>query len=128
MPPVVEAQSLNHWRSRKVQSTTSDLLTIKTIFFFRKLHFYLIVMIDFNIRAFGAMIFFQFLPQSSNCQYPIYKRSNCQIHWIIEKAREFQKNIDFCFIEYTKAFNCVDHTNCGKFLQRWEYQTTLPAS
>ena len=31
------------------------------------------------------------------------------IRWIIEKAREFQKNIDFCFIDYTKAFDCVDH-------------------
>ena len=33
------------------------------------------------------------------------------IHWIIEKAREFQKNIYFCFFEYTKVFNCVDHKN-----------------
>ena len=31
------------------------------------------------------------------------------IHWIIEKAREFQKNIYFCFMEYAKAFDCVDH-------------------
>ena len=31
------------------------------------------------------------------------------IHWIIKKAREFQKNIYFCFIDYAKAFNCVDH-------------------
>ena len=31
------------------------------------------------------------------------------IHWIVEKAREFQKNIYFCFIDYTKAFDCVDH-------------------
>ena len=31
------------------------------------------------------------------------------IHWIMEKAREFQKNIYFCFIEYAKAFDCVDH-------------------
>ena len=31
------------------------------------------------------------------------------IHWIIEKAKEFQKNIYFCFIDYTKAFDCVDH-------------------
>jgi len=31
------------------------------------------------------------------------------IHWIIEKAREFQKNIYFCFIDYSKAFDCVDH-------------------
>ena len=31
------------------------------------------------------------------------------IHWIIEKAREFQKNMYFCFIDYTKAFDCVDH-------------------
>ena len=50
------------------------------------------------------------------------------ICWIIEKAIEFQKNIYFCFIDYAKAFDCVDHTNCGKFLKRWEYQTTLPAS
>ena len=31
------------------------------------------------------------------------------IRWIIEKAKEFQKNINFCFIDYTKAFDCVDH-------------------
>ena len=50
------------------------------------------------------------------------------IHWITEKAREFQKNIYLCFIDYTKAFDCVDHNNCGKLLKRWEYQTILPAS
>ena len=51
------------------------------------------------------------------------------ICWIIEKARKFQKNICFYFIDYTKAFDCVDQTtNGGKFLKRWEYQTTLPAS
>ena len=49
------------------------------------------------------------------------------IRWITEKAREFQKNIYFCFTDYAKAFDCVDH-NCGKFLKRWEYQTTWPAS
>ena len=44
------------------------------------------------------------------------------IRWIIEKAREFQKNIYFCFIDYAKAFDCVDHKkNCGKLLRRWEY-------
>ena len=48
------------------------------------------------------------------------------IHWIIEKARELQKNIYFFFIDYAKAFDCVDHHNCGKFFKRWEYQTTLP--
>ena len=46
------------------------------------------------------------------------------IHWIIEKAREFQKTIYFCFIDYSKAFDCVVY-NCGKFLKSWEYQTTL---
>ena len=45
------------------------------------------------------------------------------ICWIIEKAREFQKNTYFCFIEYTKAFVWIT-TNCGKFCKRWEYQTT----
>ena len=34
---------------------------------------------------------------------------NANIQWIIEKAREFQKNIYFCFIDYAKAFDCVDH-------------------
>ena len=43
------------------------------------------------------------------------------ICWIIEKAREFQKNIYFCFIDYAKVFDCVDTTKCGKFLQRWEF-------
>ena len=39
------------------------------------------------------------------------------IHWIIGKAREFQKNIYFCFIEYTKAFDCVDHNKLWKILK-----------
>ena len=41
-----------------------------------------------------------------------------------KKTREFQKNIYFCFIDYTKAFDCVDHNKLWKILQRWEYQTT----
>ena len=39
------------------------------------------------------------------------------IHWIIEKAREFQKNIYFCFIDYAKSFDCVDHNNLWKILK-----------
>ena len=39
-------------------------------------------------------------------------------HWIIEKAREFQKNIYFCFIDYAKAFDCVDHNKLWKILQQ----------
>ena len=50
------------------------------------------------------------------------------ICWIIEKAREFQKNIYFCIIDYAKAFDCVDHNKLWKILKRWEYQTTWPAS
>ena len=46
------------------------------------------------------------------------------IYWSIEKVKEFQKNLYFCFIDNTKAFDCVDHKNCGKFLKRWEYQIT----
>ena len=38
------------------------------------------------------------------------------IHWIIEKAREFQKHLYFCFIDYTKAFDCVDHRKLWKIL------------
>ena len=47
------------------------------------------------------------------------------ICWIIKKATEFQKNI--CFIDYTRAFNCVDHNKLENSLS-WEYQTTLSAS
>ena len=49
------------------------------------------------------------------------------ICWIMEKAREFQKNIYFCFIDYAKGFVWIT-TNCGKFFKRWEYQTPLHAS
>ena len=42
------------------------------------------------------------------------------IRWITEKSKEFQKNIYFCFIDYTVWIT----TNCGKFFKRWEYQTT----
>ena len=52
------------------------------------------------------------------------KDQTANINWIIEKAKEFQKNIYFYFIDYPKVFDCVDHKNCGKFLERWEYQTT----
>ena len=47
--------------------------------------------------------------------------------WIMKKAREFQKTIYFCFIDYAKVFVWAT-VNCGKFWKRWEYQTTLPAS
>ena len=49
------------------------------------------------------------------------------ICWIIEKAREFQKNIYLCFIDCTKAFVWII-INCEKLLKRWEYQTILPVS
>ena len=56
--------------------------------------------------------------QRSNCQHPLYHR----------KRREFQKDIYFCFIDYTKALTLWITTNCGEFFKRCEYQTTLPAS
>ena len=43
---------------------------------------------------------------------------------IIEKAREFQKSIYFCFIDYAKALTVWITPNCGKFFKRWEYRTT----
>ena len=59
------------------------------------------------------------LQQCLNCELPDvqdgFRRSRetrdqiANIHWIIEKEREFQKNIYFCFIDYAKAFDCVDH-------------------
>ena len=45
------------------------------------------------------------------------------VHLITERARQFQKNIYFCFVDYAKAFVWIS-INCGKFWKRWEYQTT----
>ena len=50
------------------------------------------------------------------------------ICWIIEKTREFQKNIYFCFIDYAKAFDCVDHNKLWKILKEMGIHTTWPAS
>ena len=57
--------------------------------------------------------------------YEILTRDQiANIRWIMEQAREFQKNIYFCFIDYAKAFDCVDHNKLWKFFKRWDYQTT----
>ena len=69
------------------------------------------------------------LQQYVNCELPYVQAGFrkgigtrdqiANIHWIIKKAREFQKNIYFCFIDFAKAFDCVDH-NCGNSkTQRW---------
>ena len=42
------------------------------------------------------------------------------IHWIMEKAREYQKNIYFCFLDYAKAFDCVDHNKLWKILKEMD--------
>ena len=59
-------------------------------------------------------------PRTSRCSSGILKGTRDQIaniHWITEKAREFQKDIYFCFIDYSKAFDCVDHNKLCKILQ-----------
>jgi len=50
------------------------------------------------------------------------------IRWIIEKARQFQKNIDFCFIDYAKAFDCVDHNKLWEILKQMGIPAHLAAS
>ena len=50
------------------------------------------------------------------------------ICWIMEKASEFQKNIYFCFIDYAKAFDCVDHNKLWKILKEMGIPDTWPAS
>ena len=47
-----------------------------------------------------------------------------KICWIIKKARELQKNMYFCFIDYAKVLTVWITRNCGKFLKKWDYQTT----
>ena len=78
------------------------------------------------------------LQQYVNCELPDIQAGfrkgrgtrdqTAKIRWIIEKAREFQKNIYFCFIDCAKASDCVDHNKLWKILKRWEYQTIWPAS
>ena len=73
------------------------------------------------------------LQQYMNCELPDVQggfwkgRGNrdqiANIHWIMEKAREFQKNIYFCFMDYAKAFDCVDHNKLWKILK----EMTWPA-
>ena len=50
------------------------------------------------------------------------------IRWIMEKAREFQKNIYFCFIDYDKVFDCVDHRKLWKILKQMGISEHWPAS
>ena len=50
------------------------------------------------------------------------------IHWIIKKARDFQRNIFFCFIDYAKAFDCVDHNKLWKILKELGIPTPRPTS
>ena len=74
------------------------------------------------------------LQQYVNREFPVvqagFRKSSgtrdqiANIRWIMEKAREFQKSIYFCYIDYAKAFDCVNHNKLWKFGRRWEYQTT----
>ena len=71
------------------------------------------------------------LPKYINCELPDvhagFRKDRgtrdqiANIHWITEKAREFQKNIYFYFTDYTKSFDCVSHNKLYKILKRWEY-------
>ena len=77
------------------------------------------------------------LQQYVNCDVPDiqagFRKSRgtrdqtASIHWIIEKAKEFQKNIYFCFIDYAKAFDCVGHNKLWKILKEMG-NTDRPAS
>ena len=78
------------------------------------------------------------LQQYVNCELPDVQAGfgkgrgtrdqNANTHWIIKKAREFQKNIYFCFIDYAKAFDCVDHNKPWKILKVMGILITLPGS
>ena len=78
------------------------------------------------------------LQQYMNCEPPDVqagfrkgRRTRDQIaniHWIIKNAREFQKNICFCFIDYAEAFDCVDHNKLWKIVQEMGIPDHLPAS
>ena len=56
------------------------------------------------------------------------KAEEPEILWIIEKASEFQKDIYFCFVNYVKAFDCVDHNKLWEILKEMTMPDHLPAS
>ena len=76
------------------------------------------------------------LQQYVNCELPAVQAGFrkgwetrdqiANIHWIIEKERKFQKNIYFCFIDYTKAFDCVDHNKLWKILKEMGIPGLVP--
>ena len=74
------------------------------------------------------------LQQYVNCELPDVQagfrkgRGTRDPNAIIEKAREFQKNINFCFTDYAKAFDCVDHNKLWKILQEMGIPDHQPAS
>ena len=75
----------------------------------------------------------QYMNQLSDVQVGFRKGKGTRdqianIPWIIEKSKRIPENIYFCFIDYAKAFDCVDHNKLWKILQEWEYQTTLHVS
>ena len=59
---------------------------------------------------------------------PKAKEPEIKLSTSIGSLKKQDKNIYFCFIDYAKAFDCVDHNRLGKFLNRWEYKATLSAS
>ena len=96
-----------------------------------------VVLISFtskvNLKILQAM-----LQQYMNCELPDvqarFRKGRgtrdqiANIHWIINKAREFQRTIYFCVLTMPKPLAVWITTSCGKFFKRWVYQTTLPAS
>ena len=78
------------------------------------------------------------LQQYVNCEFPdvqsCFRKGRgirdqiANIRWMMEKAREFQKNVYFCFIDYAKAFDCVDHNKLWKILKEIGIPDHLPAS
>ena len=75
------------------------------------------------------------LQQYVNCELPdVFRKGRgtrdqiANMRWIMEKAKEFQKNIYFCSIDYTKAFDCVDHNKLWKILKEMGIPDHLTAS
>ena len=81
-----------------------------------------------NFQMFKLVLFYFIFFQAGFRKGRRTRDQIANICWIIKKARAFQKNIYFCFIDYAKPLTVWITINCGKFWKRWEYQTTWPAS
>ena len=143
-PPALGAWSFSHWTTKEITTMRIYYCNIKWF----QIHetFYTCIWLRYYIympsqrRAMlishASKVMLKILQASTwtfKCTAGFWRGRGIRdqianIHWIMEKAREFQQNIYFQFIDYTRVFDSVDPNKLWKFLKGWEHHTTLLVS